>query len=315
MVCLKGCPIAKETEVQAIKDGGISNDTTLHNGKVLYEVTNTRNKSMFQYDKDLAKLMVPNRRSPSGPVKGTKSSVGQTNKNFQQPSPKPQPSWYGKSGKSRKSRIVRKVKTKSKKTDFILSSIPNPNLLLAAYSKTKKKTQFIITTTSNFPTTLSPSPIAKSDKSDGITETGSRKLCQVSMGPSHEVHTTLADPNTQFATTTQRPTMPSDLKFATPPRRKSSWKYFGPGLHGGAPPKHSLDSHGLGHKILQEPCQQDVGQVKEDSRKEAPQSIAKKEDSMAIAETYGRTEARPNAKPSPVSKGKTLITRTHESTL
>ena len=89
MVCLKGCPRAQETERPVIKDGSLSNDMALLTGKVLYEVTNTSDKSMLKYDRELAKLMVPTRRSPSGPVKGTKSSQPPTKKNVQQPSPKP----------------------------------------------------------------------------------------------------------------------------------------------------------------------------------------------------------------------------------
>ena len=227
MVCLKGCPRAKETQRPVIKDVELSNVMALLNGKVLYEVTSTMNKSVFKYERELAKLMVPNRRSPSGPVKGTKSVQPPNKKKFQHSAPKTQIP-----GKSKNSRKVKKFKTVSKKTEFVTSSIPNPILLLAAYSKNKKSIDIITTTTPNIPTTTSNTTVAKSNNS----------------------------------TTNQHPTMPSfkrvaiELDFAKPPRRKTGWKPFGPGLHGGAPPKACLDSHD--DKVMQEPGQQDISDSK-----------------------------------------------------
>ena len=95
--------------------------------------------------------------------------------------------------------------------------------------------------------------------------------------------------------TAQRPTMPL---FSTPLRKRSGWKYFGPGLHGGAPPKPCLDSHG--EKILKESGQQEV---KEEPSQEALPSKVQTEASMDTAETYGRTEGRPDTKASHVFKG------------
>ena len=190
MVCLKGCPRAMATERSVVKDGELYNDMALLNGKVLYEVTDTRNKSLYKYDRKLAKLMVPTRRSPSGPVKGTKS-LQPPNKH---PSPKPQTP-----GMSKK---ATKVKTKSKKTPFVITS-----------------------TTPNIPSTPSPTPITKSDNSGGITT--------INQHPTNR-------------------TMPSSERV-TLPRRKTGWKPFGPGLRGGAPPKHSH-----GDKIMQEPGRKDI---------------------------------------------------------
>ena len=204
MLCMKGCPRAQETERPVLKDGDLSNDMALLSGRVLYEVTDTRKKSMFKYDRELAKLMVPIRRSPSGPVLGTKSAQPPTKKNVQQPSPKPQAS--RKSGKSRR---VRRGTTKSKKTEYVTPSSPNPILLLAAYSTIKKKIE-------TPPTQTLSIPVAKSDSS-GSTVPGSSKLC-------------LTQPSTM---------LPLEVAFDMLPRRRTGWKYVGPGLHGGAPPKKS----------------------------------------------------------------------------
>ena len=247
MLCMKDCPKVKETERPVFKDGKLSNVMVLLNGQVLYGVTNTRKKSMYKYERELAKLMVPTRLSPSGPVKGTKSAQPPSMKKFQQRSTKPI------CRRSKKSRNFKKIKTKSKKTEFVTSFIPNPVYLLAAYSKNKKKVEFM--TTPNIPTASSP--------------------------------TKSADP-----ATAQRPTMPL---FSTPLRKGSGWKYFGPGLHGGAPPKACH-----GKKILQESGQQEV---KEEPSQEALPSKVQTEASMDTAETYGRTEGRPDTKASHVFKG------------
>ena len=264
MLCMKDCPKPNETEGLIFKDLKLSNNMVLIKGQVLYGATDTRNKSsQVKYDWELAKLMVPTRLSPSGPVKGTKSAQPQRKKNFQQPSPK------SKCGNLKKSRNVTKVKTKAKKTEYVTSSIPNPLNLLAAYSKNKKKVEFI--TTPNIPTS-------------------SATLKENCNSTTHKDHTKPAAP-----TTAQRPTMPL---FAAQLRKRSGWKYFGPGLHGGAPPKRCLDSHV--EKILQE-----SGQEEEESIQEAPPSTVQTEASISMAtpETYGRTEDRPDTKVSHVFKG------------
>ena len=85
MLCMKGCPKPRETGRPVFKDLKLSNNMVLLKGQVLYGATDTRSKSMFKYDGELAKLMIPTRLSPSGPVKGTKSVQPPSKKKFQQP--------------------------------------------------------------------------------------------------------------------------------------------------------------------------------------------------------------------------------------
>ena len=264
MFCMKGCPRPKKTEGPVFKDGKLAKDTILLKGKVLYEVMDTRNKSYVKYDRELAKLMFPIRRSPSGPVKGTKSSQPPMKKNLQSPSSKPR-----SLGKSKKPRKSGKVKNQFKKTEFVESSIPNPILLLAAYSKSKNKMDLAATS----------------------CQASAKNIFKTSLGASNGVDTKPAD------TTIQPPTIHTDsnltkLPSPTPPSRKTGWKFFGTGLHGGTPPKLETPGDKTDHgKMAAEAAE---------SSKEAPTNTARKEASIATGE---RTEARQDAKASHEFKG------------
>ena len=248
MLCMKGCPRAKMTDRPALKDGELSNNMLLLKGKVLYEVIYTRNKSIVKYDKELAKVMFPTRRSPSGPVKGTKSSQPPTKKKLQHPSIKPR-----SLGKSKKSRKSGKAKNKAKKTEFVESSVPNPTLFLSAYSKNKKKMDFPNTAATSY-------------------QASSSKIFKTSLGASSVAVTNPADP------TIHPTTIPDLTKLSspTPSSRKTGWKFIGTGLYGGAPPKLERPGDKMEQSMM-------VAKAAEASQ-ESPSNTARIEASIATRE-------------------------------
>ena len=141
MVCLKGCPRVKFGELSFSMVETVTVGAKLTPGHVLYEVEDTSSKSKIKFDSILANLMVPVARSTSGPVKGTRS-VQPEGKSTRQKRHSPgnilNPVRYRKL-KNILVKSSQNGKRKAKKLKVSEGSIPNPILLLAAYTKHQKK--------------------------------------------------------------------------------------------------------------------------------------------------------------------------------